>query len=151
MVSLGDVEACVSFRGDLGSRPRGATRALSWGLDLADFEAVPIKLTGFEVENAVMLWSVFMRCAEFNALQPNSLSDSPKLSCCHELFIGGTFDVLLRRSNARVRRREILTVIQSQLVSVAISFLRNFGLFSGASGILGLLSSGVAGIAGDRW
>ena len=32
------------------------------GLDLADFEAVPIKLTGFEVENAVMLWSVFMRC-----------------------------------------------------------------------------------------
>ena len=42
-------------------------------------------------------------------------------------------------------------MIKSQLVSVAISFLRNFGLFSGASGILGLLSSGVAGLAGDRW
>lgn len=42
-------------------------------------------------------------------------------------------------------------MVQGQLVSVAISFLRNFGLFSGASGILGLLSSGVAGIAGDRW
>lgn len=62
MVSLSDVEMCVSFRGDLTSRPRGAALALSWGLDLADFEAVPIKLTGFEVENAVMLWSVFMRC-----------------------------------------------------------------------------------------
>ena len=61
-MSLSDVEACVSFRGDLTARPRGAARALSWGLDLADFEAVPIKLTGFEVENAVMLWSVFMRC-----------------------------------------------------------------------------------------
>lgn len=42
-------------------------------------------------------------------------------------------------------------MIQSQLLSVAISFLRNFGLFSGASGLIGLISSGVAGIAGDRW
>jgi len=46
--------------------------------------------------------------------------------------------------------REIMQTVQSQLVTVAISFLRNFGLFSGASGILGLLSSGVGAMAGDR-
>ena len=60
-MSLGDVEARVSFRGDLASRPRWAARMLSWGLDLADFEVVPVKLTGFELEHATMLWSVFVR------------------------------------------------------------------------------------------
>ena len=80
LVSLGDVEARVSFRGDMGSRPRGATRALSWGLDLADFEAVPIKLTGFEVENAVMLWSVCMRCVQFCAPPFNGPSSPRWLS-----------------------------------------------------------------------
>lgn len=62
LVSLGDVQAKVSFRGDVASRPRWAARLLSWGLDLADFEGVPIRLTGFEVHDATMLWSVFIGC-----------------------------------------------------------------------------------------
>ena len=39
--------------------------------------------------------------------------------------------------------------VQGQLVGVALSFLRNFGILSGASGVLGALSSGVASAALD--
>ena len=51
-----------SFRGDPFSRPRWASRmgALSWGLDLANFEGVPVRLAGFEMENVQMLWSAFV-------------------------------------------------------------------------------------------
>ena len=49
-----------SFRGDLAARPRWAGRTLSWALDMANFENVPVQLTGFEMENSTMLWSVFM-------------------------------------------------------------------------------------------
>ena len=34
--------------------------ALSWGLDMANFENIPVQLQGFEMENVSMLWSVFM-------------------------------------------------------------------------------------------
>ena len=55
------VPACAcSFRGDLAARPRWAGRTLSWALDMANFENVPVQLTGFEMENSTMLWSVFM-------------------------------------------------------------------------------------------
>lgn len=30
------------------------------GLDMANFENVPVQLTGFEMENSTMLWSVFI-------------------------------------------------------------------------------------------
>ena len=40
-------------------------------------------------------------------------------------------------------------VLQGQLVGVALSFLRNFGILSGASGVLGAISSGVASSALD--
>ncbi len=39
--------------------------------------------------------------------------------------------------------------MQGQLVGVALSFLCNFGILSGASGVLGALSSGVASAALD--
>ena len=39
---------------------------------------------------------------------------------------------------------------QGQLIGVALSFLRNFGIFSGASGVLGALSRGVAAIGTDQ-
>ena len=48
-----------SFRCDLAARPRWAGRTLSWALDMANFENVPVQLTGFEMENSTMLWSVF--------------------------------------------------------------------------------------------
>jgi hypothetical protein len=34
--------------------------ALSWGLDLATFEGVPVRLHGFEMTNVAMLSSVFV-------------------------------------------------------------------------------------------
>ena len=40
--------------------------------------------------------------------------------------------------------------VQGQLIGVALSFLRNFGIFSGASGVLGALSRGVAAIGTDQ-
>ena len=40
--------------------------------------------------------------------------------------------------------------MQGQLIGVALSFLRNFGIFSGASGVLGALSRGVAAIGTDK-
>lgn len=40
--------------------------------------------------------------------------------------------------------------LQGQLIGVALSFLRNFGLFSGASGVLGVLSRGVAALGADQ-
>lgn len=43
----------------------------------------------------------------------------------------------------------IVCALQGQLVGVALSFLRNFGILSGASGVLGALSSGVASAALD--
>ena len=39
-------------------------------------------------------------------------------------------------------------VAQGQLVGVALSFLRNFGVLSGASGVLGRLSASVAALGG---
>ena len=52
-----------SFRGDQLARPRWASTmgVLSWGLDLANFEGVPVELKGFEMENVAMLWSIFIR------------------------------------------------------------------------------------------
>ena len=40
--------------------------------------------------------------------------------------------------------------VQGQLIGVALSFLRNFGIFSGASGVLGALSRGVAALGTDQ-
>jgi vacuolar protein sorting-associated protein 13A/C len=40
------------------------------------------------------------------------------------------------------------TRAQGQLVGVALSFLRNFGVLSGASGVLGRLSASVAALGG---
>lgn len=56
------IYAFCSFRGDPFSRPRWASRmgALSWGLDLANFEGVPVRLHGFEMENVSMMWSAFV-------------------------------------------------------------------------------------------
>lgn len=70
LVSLGEVRARLSFRGDLASRPKWAARMLSLGLDLADFEGVPMALDGFETENATMLWSMFIRRAPAAASPP---------------------------------------------------------------------------------
>ena len=66
--------AC-SFRGDPFSRPRWASRmgALSWGLDLANFEGVPVRLHGFEMENVSMLWSAFV-AQIFRQVRVRSLS-----------------------------------------------------------------------------
>ncbi|KAL0043199.1 hypothetical protein WJX82_002022 [Trebouxia sp. C0006] len=105
LVSISSLAAKVSFHGDLAARPRWAGRTLSWALDMANFENVPVQLTGFEMENSTMLWSVFIS--------------------------------------------EVGQNIKGQLVGVALSFLRNFGILSGASGVLGALSSGVASAALD--
>ncbi|KAL0043201.1 hypothetical protein WJX82_003394 [Trebouxia sp. C0006] len=105
LVSISSLAAKVSFRGDLAARPRWAGRTLSWALDMANFENVLVQLTGFEMENSTMLWSVFIS--------------------------------------------EVGQNIKRQLVGVALSFLRNFGILSGASGMLGSLSSGVASAALD--
>ncbi|DBA65517.1 TPA: hypothetical protein ACH3X2_003173 [Trebouxia sp. C0005] len=105
LVSISSLAAKVSFRGDLAARPRWAGRTLSWALDMANFENVPVRLTGFEMENSTMLWSVFMS--------------------------------------------EVSQNIKGRLVGVALSFLRNFGILSGASSVLGALSSGVASAALD--
>ncbi len=42
-----------------------------------------------------------------------------------------------------------ISCMQGQLVGVALRVLRNFGILSGASGVLGALSSGVASAALD--
>ena len=56
LVTVSDLAAFVSFRGDPLSRPRwaAAMSTLSWGLDMANFEAVPVRIQGFELENVVM-------------------------------------------------------------------------------------------------
>ncbi|DBB13347.1 TPA: hypothetical protein ACH3X3_005082 [Trebouxia sp. C0006] len=99
LVSISSLAAKVSFRGDLAARPNWAGRTLSWALDMANFETVPVQLTGLEMENSTMLWSVFIS--------------------------------------------EVGQNIKGQLVGLALSFLRNFGILSGASGVLRALSSGV--------
>ncbi|DBB13389.1 TPA: hypothetical protein ACH3X3_005122 [Trebouxia sp. C0006] len=105
LVSISSLAAKVSFRGDLTARPRWAGRTLSWPLDMANFENVPVQLTGFEMENSTMPWRVFVS--------------------------------------------EVGQNIKGQLVGVALSFLCNSGILSGASGVLGALSSGVASAALD--
>jgi hypothetical protein len=57
---------------------------------------------------------------------------------------------LVVRPRRSVFVREILHTVQSQLMSVALSFVRNFGFFSGASGVLGIISAGVAGASMDH-
>ena len=39
---------------------------------------------------------------------------------------------------------------QGQLGGIALSFVQNFGIFSGASGVLGALSRGVASLGADQ-
>ncbi len=58
---------------------------------------------------------------------------------------------LLRQSAQTAMHDSTLrtSCVQGQLVGVALSFLRNFGILSGASGVLGALSSGVASAALD--
>ena len=46
-----------SFRGDLTA---WAGRTLSWALDMANSENLPVQLTGFEMENSILPWSVFI-------------------------------------------------------------------------------------------
>ena len=72
-----------SFRGDLAARPRWAGRTLSWALDMANFENVPVQLTGFEMENSTMLWSVFMSEVGQN------------IKVCHHTFAPGPNTFLL--------------------------------------------------------
>jgi vacuolar protein sorting-associated protein 13A/C len=43
-----------------------------------------------------------------------------------------------------------LPVLQGQVAGVALSFITNFGVFSGASGVLGALSRGVASLGTDN-
>ena len=40
--------------------------------------------------------------------------------------------------------------LQGQLVGVALSFLRNFGVLQGVSGALSVLSAGVGSLTGDQ-
>lgn len=63
LINMSDLAAFVSFRGDTLSRPRwaAAMSTLSWGLDMANFEAVPVRLQGFEMQDVTMLSSVFLR------------------------------------------------------------------------------------------
>lgn len=72
------------------------------GLDLADFEGVPVNLTGFDVEGVTMLWSLFL---------------------------------------SQMRRQ-----VASQLVGVALGFMRRFG----GVGVLGVVSAGIASVALDE-
>lgn len=62
LVNMSDLAAFLSFRGDPLSRPRwaAAMSTLSWGLDMANFEAVPVRLQGFEMQDVAMLSSVFV-------------------------------------------------------------------------------------------
>ncbi|KAK9864527.1 hypothetical protein WJX84_002714 [Apatococcus fuscideae] len=106
LVYCSDLTAAVSFKGDVSSRPSWAGGALSWALNLASFEGVPIQLTGFEMEHVQMLRSLFLK--------------------------------------------HVIGLIQGQLVGIAFGFIRSFGVFSGASGVLGAISAGLAGVAFDK-
>ena len=48
------------------------------------------------------------------------------------------------------QQRETGRAVQGQLVGVALSFLRNFGVLSGVSGALSVLSAGVGSLTGDQ-
>ena len=63
LISVTDLAALVSFRGDPLSRPRwaAAMSTLSWGLDMANFAAVPVKVQGFELEDVTMLASALLQ------------------------------------------------------------------------------------------
>ena len=63
LINMSDLAAFLSFRGDTLARPRwaAAMSTLSWGLDMANFEAVPVRLQGFEMQDVTMLSSVFLR------------------------------------------------------------------------------------------
>lgn len=63
LVSVTDLSAFVSFRGDPVSRPRwaAAMSTLAWGLDMANFEAVPVRIQGFELEDVAMLSSALIQ------------------------------------------------------------------------------------------
>lgn len=68
--------------------------ALAWGLDMANFENVPVALNGFEMAEVSMLWSVFMREVwlriQVSFISPASLTCLPKscsppaYSTCHK-------------------------------------------------------------------
>ena len=152
-----------SFRGDQLSRPRWASRmgALSWGLDLATFEGVPVRLHGFEMADVAMLSSVFVgqllrqvRGQLAGFLLTNSQLSIVIYSMLATILAGARagggllyekqpgFRSLLSSNSV------IIWQVRGQLVGVALSFLRNFGVLSGASGVLGRLSASVAALGG---
>lgn len=58
-----DLSSYVSFRGDTLSRPRwaAAMATLSWGLDMANFEGIPVDLEGFKKRDKTVLRSALVR------------------------------------------------------------------------------------------
>ncbi len=78
-----------SFKGDVSSRPSWAGGALSWGLNLASFEGVPIQLTGFEMEHIQMLRSVFLKHI-IGLIQVQNMSAClfmlHEYTCCRSLY-----------------------------------------------------------------
>ena len=63
--------------------------ALSWGLDLANFEGVPVCLHGFEMENVSMMWSAFIaqvfRQVRVSLAAPCELRRAERCSPCTSL------------------------------------------------------------------
>ena len=174
------IELCgCSFRGDQSSRPPHVASqmgALAWGLDMANFENVPVALNGFEMAEVSMLWSVFMR-EVWLRIQVGALSSALPLlrhldACtaaawhrhpCSEStaqphMMPGAAHTQQARLQAPCKPGPVFAhsaakpscCRQGQLLGVAISFLRNFGVLSGVSGALSVLSAGVGSLAGDQ-
>ena len=61
LVALGPAAASVTFRADRAARPRWARRLgpAAWVLDIASFDAAPVRLPGFELEALSMRASQF--------------------------------------------------------------------------------------------
>ena len=141
---------------------------------MANFENVPVLLTGFEMEDSTMLWSVFISEVGQNIKVCSACMNCMAVCCCFGskgfrqgmvLYLGSILKPFLCRDTCSSQAqldytrdqlaclffRDLTAALhmQGQLVGVALSFLRNFGILSGASGVLGALSSGVASAALD--
>lgn len=138
LLNVPDIGCNVSFLGEPLSRPRHmAGGVVSLIIDLASFQAAPVTLHGLDMSNISTSRSAF-----FNQIfQVRFPSVFASITC---LILSWPSDLLFLPISLRVQ------IIQGELFGITLSLVRNFGVIGGASKVLGILSAGVAKLAGDR-
>ena len=61
LMSIDEVGLRISFKADVGSRPRFSSNVLAMGMEFANFEELPLVIPGIELERILVQRSVLVQ------------------------------------------------------------------------------------------